>query len=152
MPLPSTAKLFGVTVVVLGDQISKAVALASLLPGMPVKVIPGFQLTLALNRGIAFSQFSGATGWQYHLLVGFIILLALVIAYHMMKANDTGTAVGLMLLTGGAIGNLLDRLFYGAIVDFIELYCYQWHWPVFNVADIAIFAGVVILAWRWGNT
>ena len=151
MSLPSYLRVLGVAFVLLVDQLTKMAALSTLLPGTSVKVIPGFQLTLAMNRGIAFSQFSGATGWQHQLLVGFIILLAAVIAYQMMQAQDAGVALGLVLLTGGAIGNLLDRLMYGAIVDYIELYCYRWHWPVFNVADIAIFAGVVLLAWRWGR-
>lgn len=143
------------------DQVSKYFAVKFLMTGS-ISVAPFVDLTLVYNSGAAFGFLSSASGWQNMLFVG-IALVAVVVVLMMARrlgVNDTQVAVGLMLVLGGAAGNLIDRLAHGYVIDFINLYyasdgsfCF-WpfdlsagacHWPVFNVADSAISVGAVVL-------
>lgn len=141
----------GLAVLVL-DQATKLLALASLVPGRPVSVIDGFlALTLVLNPGIAFGIF-GATPPDWRWLVALLSLCALsilaVLSARLLPAGGVPAALGLGLIFGGAIGNLIDRGRFGAVVDFIDLYWRGYHWPAFNVADSAITVGASLLALR----
>ncbi len=137
-------------VVVVLDQVSKLVALDRLLPGTPVSVVDGLvALTLVMNPGLAFGLLAGVpAGWRW--IVALLSLVALVVlvrvAVRVLPAGswlDHGT-VGLIF--GGAVGNLIDRARFGAVVDFVDVYYRGWHWPAFNVADSAITVGVALLA------
>jgi signal peptidase II len=137
-------------VVVVLDQIVKLIALDRLAPGVPVDVVPGLvALTLVRNPGLAFGLLSGIpAGWRW--VVGLLSLLALVVLLRVaLRVLPRGgwreqTAIGLIF--GGAVGNLIDRTRFGAVVDFVDVYFRGWHWPAFNVADSAITVGVALLA------
>jgi signal peptidase II len=138
--------------ILVADQITKWWALRSLRFGVPVAVIDGvFSLTLVMNPGLAFGMLSGmpeSLRWTVGLLsVGAIVVLA-VLAARMLPTGGAWTRVALGLIFGGAAGNLIDRVRFGAVVDFLDFYWRGYHWPAFNVADSAISVGVTVLAIR----
>jgi len=141
-----------VVLVIVADQISKAWATAALRPLGSVTVVPGFfDLAYGRNPGIAFGMFP-----HQGLLVGaFIILLALVAIYYSRGLNWAGWEPNLVggLLCGGALGNLVDRLRLGSVVDFFDFYIGPHHWPTFNVADsfICISVGWIVLRQFFGT-
>jgi signal peptidase II len=144
------AVLAGVVVVL--DQITKLIALARLVPGAPVRVIDGLlALTLVLNPGLAFGLLgSMPTEWRW--IVALLSLVALVIlvrvALRILPRGNWSDHGAIGLIFGGAIGNLIDRVRFGAVVDFVDVHYRGWHWPAFNVADSAITVGVTLLAVR----
>jgi signal peptidase II len=138
--------------VVLLDQATKLIVLDRLAPGMRIEVIDGLlALTIVMNPGLAFGLLAGLPpGWRW-LVVALSLVALAVLARVAMRVLPTGggadiTAIGLIF--GGAVGNLIDRARFGAVVDFIDVYWRTWHWPAFNVADSAITIGVVLLALR----
>jgi len=144
------AKWLGVSVVViLLDQFTKHLAEARLTYAEPVAVLPSFNLALAYNRGAAFSFLDDAGGWQRWFFVSVSVLasVALVFWLRKLKPHQWPLALALSLVLGGAVGNLVDRLWLGHVVDFIQLYYRDFYWPAFNIADSAITAGAVLLVW-----
>jgi signal peptidase II len=141
-------KWFWVSAVVLIlDQCSKLLADAMLDLHQPVALMPLVDIRKTYNSGAAFSFLSDAAGWQRWFFIG---LALLVIAYlvHWMRRLPAGqerTALALALILGGAAGNLIDRLVYGYVIDFIDVYYGGWHFPTFNVADSAITIGAALL-------
>lgn len=136
-----------VLVVVL-DQLTKAVALANLELHQPVPVAPFFNLMLTFNTGAAFSLLSEASGWQrwFFAIIAVAVSVMLLVWLRNTQKQAIWTCAALTLILGGALGNLWDRLARdGAVVDFVSLYYQQWHWPAFNVADTAICIGAAIL-------
>lgn len=133
--------------IVLVDQITKWWALAALALHRPVAVLPFFNLTLVHNDGAAFSFLAGAGGWQRWLFVVVTLAVAAVIAAWLARSGHrhAGLATALALILGGAVGNLIDRLRFGYVVDFLDFHAAGWHWPAFNVADAGITCGVVLL-------
>lgn len=139
--------LLSALVIVL-DQASKVWVLATLHLGEPHPVIAGFlNWNLAFNRGAAFSFLSDGSGWQR----GFFIVLALAISVVLIvwlqrtRRSDWRTGVPLALIIGGAIGNVIDRIRFGKVTDFIQVYYQHWAYPTFNLADSAITVGAVAL-------
>jgi signal peptidase II len=136
-------------VVIALDQWTKQLALAHLVEGMPQPVIPGFlNWTLAFNTGAAFSFLADAGGWQRWgfgvLAIGVSAALALWLAR--TPRGDWPTALPLALIIGGALGNLIDRVRYGHVVDFVQVYYWPGReFPAFNVADSAISVGAAIM-------
>jgi signal peptidase II len=134
------------------DQASKLLALARLTPGSPLPLVDGLlALTLVMNPGLAFGMFaSSPPGWSW--VVALLSLSALsvlvVLSVRLLPVGGWPAAVGLGLIFGGAVGNLIDRGRFGAVVDFIDVYWRGYHWPAFNVADSAITVGVALLALR----
>jgi signal peptidase II len=146
-----TVLALGGGVIVL-DQITKAVVLSHLAPGTHVDVVDGFvTLTLVMNPGLAFGLLGGVpAGWRWVvavLSVAALIVLARV-ALRVLPEGGSLDRVAIGLIFGGAIGNLIDRLRFGAVVDFVDLHVRGYHWPAFNVADSAITVGVILLALR----
>lgn len=133
--------------VVVLDQASKWVAVAGLEPFRPVPIAPLLNLTLMYNEGAAFSFLAGAGGWQRWFFAGFALMMTVVLVVWLLrlKPHERVTALALSLVAGGAVGNLVDRMLTGRVVDFIDVYLGDWHWPAFNVADSAITVGVVLL-------
>jgi signal peptidase II len=129
------------------DQGTKWMAEAALDPYLPVPLVPSFNLTLMYNEGAAFSFLAGAGGWQRWFFAGLatLITIALGVWLHRLKATERVTAIGIGLVMGGAVGNLIDRMLTGRVVDFIDVYYAGWHWPAFNLADSAISVGVALL-------
>jgi len=137
-------------VVVVLDQLTKLVVLDRLAPGAPVTVVPGLvALTLVMNPGLAFGLLAGVPpGWRW-IVVPLSLLALLVLLRVALRILPTGgwrerSAIGLVF--GGAVGNLIDRARFGAVVDFVDVHFRGYHWPAFNVADSAITIGVAMLA------
>ncbi len=132
--------------IILADQLTKWAVLARFAPGERLEVTGFFNLVLAFNRGAAFSFLAGAGGWQTPLLVGFALIAAVVVSVLLVRSPDrTLFCAGLALILGGALGNVIDRLRFGHVVDFLDLHAAGWHWPAFNVADSAITVGAALL-------
>ena len=133
--------------VIAADQATKLWVLAALQPREVIPVVPAFNLTLVFNEGAAFSFLAGAGGWQRWFFVGVAVAVSTVLIVWLwrLKPEERLTAAGLSLVAGGAVGNLIDRLAYGRVVDFLDFYWRAWHWPAFNVADSAITVGVGLL-------
>ena len=133
--------------IVILDQATKWLAESLLLPFQPVPLMPLLNLTLMYNEGAAFSFLANAGGWQRWLFAGFALVMTLALTLWLLRLDkgERGTAAALSLVIGGAIGNLIDRVQTGRVVDFIDFYVGTWHWPAFNVADSAISLGIVFL-------
>lgn len=134
-------------VIVVVDQITKAVVLSRFVEGEQWPVIPGlFDLTLWYNRGAAFSFLASHDGWQRWFFVVVAVVASAFITYLLVRHRHQALfATGLSLVLGGAIGNLIDRLRLGKVVDFFLFYQGSWSFPAFNVADSAITVGAVLL-------
>ena len=128
------------------DQLVKWIFLSKFVPGERLEVTGFFNLVLVFNKGAAFSFLAGAPGWQTPVLAGVAIVASAVISVLILKnKNKFLFCCGLALILGGAIGNLIDRLRFGHVVDFLDFHAMGWHWPAFNVADSAITLGAVLL-------
>lgn len=134
-----------VLVVVL-DQITKVMAETLLIVHQPLPVLSFFNLTLMYNTGAAFSFLADAGGWQrwFFLVLSVGVSSVLIVWMSRLKAGETWLAVALALIIGGAVGNLIDRILYGHVIDFIQLYYARWYWPAFNIADSAITVGAIL--------
>ena len=132
--------------IVLADQAVKWLVLASFAPGERLVLAPFFNLVLVFNKGAAFSFLADAPGWQTPVLVGFALAAAAVVGILILRnPQRVLLCVGLALILGGALGNAIDRLRFGQVVDFLDLHALGWHWPAFNVADSAITVGAALL-------
>lgn len=129
------------------DQISKLLVDASFHYGQQLALIPGFfNLTLAYNPGAAFSFLADAGGWQRHFFTGLAIAISIGIIWTLRKhQNEPRFCLQLSLILGGAVGNAIDRVVYGHVVDFIQVYYQNWYYPAFNIADSAICIGVALM-------
>jgi signal peptidase II len=136
--------------IVVLDQVTKAVALARLSLGVPVSLVDNLlALTLVMNPGLAFGLLGGLPQtWRWMVaVVSVVALIVLVrVALRVLPAGGRVGAVAIGLVFGGAVGNLIDRARFGAVVDFVDVHWHGWHWPAFNVADSAITVGVILLA------
>lgn len=134
--------------VVLLDQLTKYAVVAALTGRPPVEVTSFFNLVLVYNRGAAFSFLAGAAGWQRELFTGIALVASVWIVWLLRRhPRQTLFCLALSLVLGGAIGNVIDRLMIGAVVDFLDFHAFGWHWPAFNVADSAISCGAALLIW-----
>jgi len=132
--------------VLIADQITKWWAQMSLPMAQPIKVTDFLNWFLIYNPGAAFSFLSQAGGWQRWFFTVIGIVAAIVIIWLLQKnTHDRPFCLALSLILGGAIGNVIDRLLYGAVVDFIDVHYDGWHWPAFNVADSAISIGATLI-------
>jgi signal peptidase II len=129
------------------DQVSKLAVSGSMQLYQSIKIMPYFNLTYVHNTGAAFSFLSDAGGWQRWFFAGLAVIISTVMVVWLakLKQHETLLAVALSLVLGGAIGNLIDRLAYGYVIDFLDVYYQSWHWPAFNIADSAITLGVVLM-------
>ena len=134
-------------VVILTDQLTKVLVVRRFSLGERLAVIPEFfDLTLLYNRGAAFSFLASAGGWQRWFFIGIGVAAAGFILYLLWQHGSQRLfATGLALILGGAIGNIIDRIWHGQVVDFLLVYWKTFFWPAFNVADSAITLGAVLL-------
>lgn len=139
--------LFVSAAVVWADMETKAWASEVLTLYRPQEVWPWLNMTLAHNYGAAFSFLSDAGGWQrwFLTILASIVSLVLIVWVLRLPRREWLTGLALALVIGGAIGNLVDRVQLGYVVDFIDVFYKGWHWPVFNVADSAITCGIVLM-------
>ncbi len=149
LPKPNALSWLGLSaLLIVADQWSKAWATASLVYRQPVPVIDGFwNWTLVHNYGAAFSFLSDAGGWQRWFFSTLAVVISGVLAVMLARTSrsDWRTALPFALVIAGALGNLVDRVRYGYVVDFVDWYAGSYHWPAFNVADSAIVVGAVLL-------
>ena len=134
--------------VLLLDQASKLAVLSLLQPYQSLPVVPDFfNLTLVFNRGASFSFLAEADGWQRWLFSGIsgAAAVVIIVLLHRTPRSDRLNGVGLSLVLGGAVGNLIDRLWLGHVIDFFDVYYRAWHFPAFNIADSAISVGAALL-------
>lgn len=131
------------------DQLSKAWVLATLPEFQAIPVIDGFwNWYRTYNTGAAFSFLSDAGGWQQYFFVALALAITGLLGYWLTRTprRDWKTALPYVLVIGGALGNVIDRLLHGKVIDFIQWYWRDYHWPAFNVADSAIVAGAIGIA------
>jgi signal peptidase II len=133
--------------VIILDQFSKYMVSDLLHLYESVAVLPFFSVTLLHNSGAAFSFLAGAGGWQRWLFtaIALVVSVAIIVWIKRLSTTEKWQAAALALILGGALGNVIDRLRFGYVVDFLDVYYQKWHWPAFNVADSAITVGVAIL-------
>ena len=130
------------------DQISKWIVLASLRPGESRYVAPFFNWVLTFNTGAAFSFLSDAGGWQrWFFTVLALGVSAWIVSMLRKHSSEFRLSLALTLILGGALGNVIDRIRFGAVVDFVQWHAAGYYWPAFNVADSAITIGAVLMAW-----
>jgi signal peptidase II len=142
--------LFGAIAALALDQLSKAVLLygfgfAQMAPGDRIIALPFLDLVMAWNRGISFSLFWAREWFSVLLLIAFSAAVVIVLAIWLWNATRRVLALGLGLIIGGALGNLVDRVIYGRVADFFDLHLGERHFFACNVADVAITCGVVLL-------
>ncbi len=144
--LPLLRSLAIATLVLLLDQLSKWSALSNLKLGIPEEVLPFMNWLLLFNPGAAFSFLAQSSGWQRWFFTILGLVASLYILWLLRKnQSDKILSWALSLILGGALGNVLDRIMYGAVVDFIDLHYGNWHWPAFNIADSAICMGAALI-------
>ena len=137
----------GALVFLLADWLSKRLFQGWLETGGPIDVIPGFRLILVQNHGAAFGFLASAGGWQrgFFIAVAAAVIIYLAWRLWMARPEEKLTNIGFAMILGGAAGNLIDRVRHGYVVDFIDIYVGDWHWPAFNVADAAISIGALVV-------
>lgn len=130
------------------DQLSKYGMMRLLVSGNGIEVAPFFNLVLVYNRGAAFSFLSSASGWQRELFIAIALIASAWVVYLLRRyPRQTLFCFALSLILGGAVGNVIDRLLIGAVVDFLDFHLAGYHWPAFNLADSAITCGAALLIW-----
>lgn len=140
-------RLWITVAIVVFDQLTKFAATDYLTRHGEIQLTPFLNLVLVHNTGAAFGFLSGAGGWQnvFFIIVALAASIFILWMYRRLSTGDKLLAIALMLVLGGALGNLIDRLIHGYVIDFIDIYYGTWHWPAFNVADSAITVGAVLL-------
>jgi signal peptidase II len=135
--------------IVVLDQVTKAVALARLSLGVPVPIVDGLlALTLVLNPGLAFGLLGTVPpAWRWVVAALSLVALGVLarVALRVLPAGGWTGRLSIGLIFGGAVGNLVDRARFGAVVDFVDVHWRGWHWPAFNIADSAIVCGAGLL-------
>ena len=128
------------------DQGTKALALNTPALAGGVEILPFLNLVRVLNEGVSFGMLGGFVPWW-----GLIALAGVIVAWLLIwlwRAPDRLTAAALGLIIGGALGNILDRVRYQAVPDFLDFHYGSYHWPSFNLADVTIFCGAALLFWE----
>ncbi len=135
-------------ILIILDQITKIAITSTFVYGESMPVTPFFNLVLVYNKGAAFSFLASETGWQRHFFTVVGIAASVFIIYLMKKnPGERLLSWALTLILGGAIGNVIDRVLYGHVIDFLDVYIGTWHWPAFNIADSAICIGAVLFVY-----
>lgn len=129
------------------DQVTKQWVMASMELYQSIPIMPFFNLTYVHNPGAAFSFLADAGGWQRYFFTILAIVVSIVLVIWLAKTpkTDKRISVAFCLILGGAIGNVVDRMLFGYVIDFLDFYYQSYHWPAFNIADSAIFVGAGLL-------
>ncbi|WNK00025.1 signal peptidase II [Thalassospiraceae bacterium LMO-JJ14] len=128
------------------DQASKLWILESVMqPPRVIEITPFFNIVLAWNRGVSFGMFNQQSDYGPYLLTGLAVAIIIGLAVWLWRATTRSSVLALGLIIGGAIGNVVDRVQYGAVIDFLDFHVAGYHWPAFNIADSAVCVGAVIL-------
>ncbi|NRO97843.1 lipoprotein signal peptidase [Paraburkholderia sp. NMBU_R16] len=133
-------------IVILFDQLTKVAVRKVFAYATPYALTPFFNMFLVFNRGAAFNFLAAASGWQRWAFTALGVAAALVIVYLLKRhGNQRLFCTALALIMGGALGNVIDRLIHGQVIDFLDFHVGGWHWPAFNLADSAIVIGAILL-------
>lgn len=139
--------------VVVADQASKYSVLnlfrTDYAAALQIEITSFFNLVLVWNRGVSFGMFNNAAAMPWLLVLLAVILVGMVTRW-LLKAKTRAEAAAFGLIIGGAIGNVIDRIRLGAVVDFLDFHIGDWHYPAFNVADSAIVVGAGVILYLWG--
>ena len=127
------------------DQLTKWVALTYVMAQSPIAVLPFFNLVLVWNKGVSFGLFNQDSDYGPLLLSALSLIITIAFIIWFLKSQSTLQKIGITLVICGALGNIIDRLRFGAVVDFLDFHAFGTHWPAFNVADSAICVGVFLL-------
>lgn len=128
------------------DQVSKGWILNDLMiPPRVIEITSNFNLVLGWNRGVSFGLFNQDSAYGPYILTGVAVAITIGLAIWLWKSTTHWAGLALGLVIGGAIGNVIDRIQYGAVVDFLDFHAFGYHWPAFNVADSAICIGAGLL-------
>nr|WP_299241229.1 signal peptidase II [uncultured Halomonas sp.] len=130
----------------LADQVIKGLVQALMPYGQTIPLTSFFNWGHWWNTGAAFSFLADAGGWQRYLFLGLTGMVAIVLTILLCRPRPRLEALGYSLMLGGALGNGIDRLARGYVVDYLDVYWREWHWPAFNLADIALLLGVIAFA------
>ena len=134
--------------IVVADQVTKYAIVQYLAGGRMVELTPFLNLVLVYNPGAAFSFLSDAAGWQRGFFIAIALIASAWIVWLLRRHHAQRLfALALTLVLAGAVGNVIDRIFVGAVIDFIDAHAWGYHWPAFNVADSAISCGAALLIW-----
>ncbi len=131
--------------VIVADQLSKWAIMGIMRPPRVIELTAFFNLVVGWNRGVSFGLFNNDSPLNAWVLPVLALSIAVVLAIWLTRTDRRTIALGLGLIIGGAIGNVIDRLRFGAVFDFLDVHAFGFHWPAFNVADSAITIGAVIL-------
>ncbi|MDR2244537.1 MAG: signal peptidase II [Burkholderiales bacterium] len=131
--------------VIVLDRVTKLLVYETFYSGEVRPVTSFFSFILTFNTGAAFSFLAGAGGWQRPFFIVISIVACLVFSWLLLRGGSRLFSLGLVLIIGGAIGNLWDRIAYGRVIDFLLFHYQQWSYPAFNIADSAIVVGAVLL-------
>ncbi len=135
--------------VVVIDQLSKFAVTRLLTYGNGIEVTSFFNLVLVHNKGAAFSFLSSASGWQRELFIAIAVVASVWVVILLRRhPRETLFCLALSLILGGAVGNVIDRVWLGAVIDFLDFHVAGYHWPAFNAADSAITCGAALLVWE----
>jgi len=134
-------------IVLIIDQVTKHWVAGTFFYGESIAVLPFFNLTYVHNLGAAFSFLADQAGWQrwFFATIAFIASIIFTVWLAKTPASDKKLSIALALMLSGAVGNLIDRVLLGYVIDFLDFYIKNYHWPAFNVADSAIFLGAAIM-------
>ena len=135
-------------IIILLDQLTKILVLNNIPEHTVISVMPYFNLLLTFNKGVSFSLLASDSKYAPYLLSAFAVGVSICLLYWLKKEKDKLCRFGLALILGGAIGNVIDRIRFGGVVDFLDFYIGDYHWPAFNVADSAICIGVAFILIR----
>jgi len=127
------------------DQTTKAVMLGIMQPPRMIPMTPFFNLTLGFNEGASFGMLGGLMQGRPWAMIALTGLITALIGVWAFWAKTRSEQVGLSLIFGGSLGNIIDRIRQGAVTDFLDFYWKGWHWPTFNMADVTIFIGAMLI-------
>jgi len=132
--------------IIILDQLTKLLTLHTLPEGASRPILSFLNWVLVFNPGAAFSILANSGGWQKWFFIAIGLIAAIVMIWLLKRhAHQSLFSLAISLILGGAIGNVIDRFVHGAVVDFIDVYYQNYHWPAFNLADSAITVGTILL-------
>lgn len=133
--------------VIILDQTTKLLALHYVPFDRFIFITPFFNLILEHNPGAAFSFLGKASGWQSWPfgIIAIVVSIYIIYMLHKLPRTKKLLSIGLALILGGALGNLIDRVMHGFVIDFLDFHIKTWHWPVFNLADSVITIGAAVI-------
>jgi len=145
-PLKPLAAVVFAGLIATADLVTKAAIVERLAYGQQIELLPSLNIVHVINQGAAFGLLATAGGWQRYLFIVVAVLASILIVW-LIRKPETGSAerVGLAMILGGAVGNLVDRTARLGVVDWIDVYVGVHHWPAFNIADIGITLGAAVI-------